>query len=164
MRTREFLLENLRMWVCFQCQMLKIHASKDKAGRIVWRPGAPFFDRSTKINPKKTGPWFFADIFGRFWKFDSMYPVGFKLMWPKNNRFWKTQKVRNSPKIPKLSPEIQNSLPVYPLFFSAQDQCLGLGQIMLLHAHAANVASLSEKELIVAGLDWCFWVIYPLVI
>lgn len=27
-----------------------------------------------------------------------------------------------------------------------EDQCLGLGQIMLLHAHAANVASLSEKE------------------
>lgn len=27
-----------------------------------------------------------------------------------------------------------------------EDQCLGLGQIMLLHAHATNVASLSEKE------------------
>lgn len=125
--------------------------------------GAPFFDRSTKINPKKTGPWFFADIFGRFWKFDSMYPVGFKLMWPKKNRKEdsESQKLSENPKAQPWNPEFTACV---PRFFSAQDQCLGLGQIMLLHAHATNVASLSEKELIVAGLGWCFWVIYPLVI
>jgi hypothetical protein len=72
-----------------------------------------------------------------------------------------SQKLSENPKAQPWNPEFTACV---PRFFSAQDQCLGLGQIMLLHAHATNVASLSEKELIVAGLGWCFWVIYPLVI
>ena len=73
-----------------------------------------------------------------------------------------SQKLSENPKAQPWNSEFTACVP--RCFFSAQDQCLGLGQIMLLHAHATNVASLSEKELIVAGLGWCFWVIYPLVI